>query len=82
METKYRLQMIQALCQDAENSLSQETIDLSQKFIHEKQKVTNYRRTILNKLPKLLSDDFGIPLNQIPSELYLQKICDICEDTN
>jgi len=66
--------MIEAICKDLQLSFK-ESIAIEQ------QKVQNYRTTIIEELPKLLHNDFGIPLNQIPSQGYLEAICGICEST-
>ena len=74
MEAKYQIEMIEALCRDLKSSFAEE-------ITTEQKKVKNYHRLITEELPKLLHNDFGIPLNQIPSQGYLEAICGICETT-
>jgi hypothetical protein len=66
--------MAKALLADISSSLDSERSQ-SQKAIN------NYRKLITSELPELLHKDFGIPLHQLPSNLYFKAVCDICEDT-
>jgi len=69
METNHQLKLLKALVNDIEHSSK----DLEKTIIC-------YRKLIIDILPVILRDDFNIPLDRIPSSLYLKQLCETVEN--